>query len=181
MPGGPAPGLEYGTAGVRLVAYIIDGLILGAISGAIAGVLGLGVLGWFGMDMGRPGNMFGNGFGGGFLGAGFFGLAWFAWIAIVTIVSGLYFVGLWMRNGATVGQMLFNLEVRNAADGTRIGQEQAIRRWAFLTVPVLTSLPALGLLVFIYQVYLLISTSNDPAKQGFHDKQAATVVVRRAS
>jgi uncharacterized RDD family membrane protein YckC len=96
-------------------------------------------------------------------------------------VSGVYFVGLWTRNGATVGQLLFGLEVRNAVDGARLGQDQAIRRWAFLTVPVLSSLPALGLFVFLYQLYLLITTSNDPAKQGFHDRQCGTVVVRRAA
>lgn len=179
--GGPAPGLEYATTGVRVVAYIVDGIILGAVSGAIAGAFGLGWLSMFGLDM-LPGEGFGVGVGAVF-GFGAFGLAWFgwlAWITVTTIVSGVYFVGLWTRNGATVGQLLFGLEVRNASDGARLGQDRAIRRWAFLTVPVLSSLPGLGLFVFIYQLFLLGSTSSDPAKQGFHDRQAGTVVVRRA-
>lgn len=172
---GPAPGLEYGTVGVRLVAYIIDVVILGAMSGAARGLLGLGWLSWGGMEW--PGA---NGFDG-FFGWGALSAAWFAWVLITAAISGLYFVGLWTRNAASLGQMLLGLEVRNAADGARPTQDQAIRRWAFLTVPVISSIPALGLLVFLYQLYLLISTSSDPAKQGFHDRQAETVVVRRAS
>lgn len=175
--GGPAPGLEYATVGVRLVAYIIDVIIVGVISGAFRGIFGLGWLAWGGFDMsGQGGPDLGGLFGWGALGLGFL-----AWIVVSTIVSGVYFVGLWMRNGATFGQMLLGLEVRNAADGARLTQDQAIRRWAFLTVPVLSQLPAVGFLVFIYMIYLLISTNGDPAKQGFHDKQAGTVVVRRVS
>jgi uncharacterized RDD family membrane protein YckC len=172
-PGGPAPGLEYGSAGIRLVAYIIDGIILGAISGALSGLLGLGWLRMAGLDLfGGDGHWLGLG------GIGALGIGFLGWIAITTTVSGLYFVGLWTQNGATVGQALLSLEVRNAADGARIAQDQAIRRWAYLVVPVLSALPALGLFVLIYQLYLLVTTSNDPAKQGFHDKQVGTVVVR---
>ena len=180
-PAGPAPGLEYGSAGIRLVAYIIDGIILGAVSGALGGMFGLGWFRTFGLDLlGRDGPGFGVGPGG----LGVIGVAWIGfigWIIITTLVSGVYFVGLWTRNGATLGQLVLGLDVRNAADGARVSQDQAIRRWAYLTVPVLSSLPALGLLVLIYQIYLLVTTSSDPAKQGFHDKQVGTVVVRRAT
>jgi uncharacterized RDD family membrane protein YckC len=141
-------------------------------------MLGLGWLGWGGMEWPGPDGF--DGFGG-FLGWGALGASWFVWVLVTAAISGLYFVGLWTRNGASFGQMLFDLQVRNAADGARLTQDQAIRRWAFLTVPVLASLPALGFLVLLYQIYLLISTSSDDAKQGFHDKQAATVVVRRAA
>lgn len=176
QPAGPAPGLEYASVGVRLGGYIIDSIIVGAITSGIAGVFGLGWLAWGGMSM-----MGSDGFDPGriFPWSGF-GLGWLGWLALSTAISGFYFAGLWVRNGATVGQMILDLGVRNAADGTRLSQDQAIRRWAFLTVPVLSSLPALGFVVFIYQVYLLISTNDDPAKQGFHDRQVGSVVVRRA-
>jgi uncharacterized RDD family membrane protein YckC len=178
-PGGPAPGLQYGSAGIRLVAYIIDGLILGAISGALSGMLGLGWFRTFGLDvLGRDGPGFGFGDMGAIGAMGALWIGFIGWIAVTTIVSGVYFVGLWTRNGATVGQAILSLEVRNAADGARIGQDQAIRRWAYLVVPVVSALPALGIFVLIYQIYLLVTTSNDPAKQGFHDKQVGTVVVR---
>ncbi len=174
-PDGPAPGLRYGTVGVRLVAYIVDGIIVGAISGAVAGVFGLGWLFWGGMSM-----MGSDGFGlGNLFPFGGFGIGWLAWLLVSAAISGVYFVGLWTRNGATFGQLIFDLQVRNAADGARLTQDQAIRRWAFLVVPVLSSIPPLGFLVFLYQIYLLVSTNDDPAKQGFHDKQAGTVVVRR--
>jgi uncharacterized RDD family membrane protein YckC len=167
---GPAPGLVYGSAAIRVVAWIIDGLIIAAIDAAVGAVLGLGFVGWGGLRLGGAGPFpWLNGI----------GVGWLVWVTAVTVVSGVYFVGLWTRSGATLGQLLLSLEVRNAADGSRMTQDQAIRRWAFLTVPVISSLPGLGLLVFLYQVFLLYTTANDPAKQGFHDKQAGTVVVRR--
>jgi uncharacterized RDD family membrane protein YckC len=169
---GPAPGLLYGSAGVRLVAWIIDAIIIGAIDGAFGAVLGLGFVGWGGLRFGGTGPFpFLNGI----------GVGWLIWVAVVTVISGVYFVGLWTRNGGTLGQLLLSLEVRNAVDGSRLTQDQAIRRWAFLVVPVISALPGLGFFVFLYQLYLLYTTANDPAKQGFHDKQAGTVVVRRVS
>ena len=36
----------------------------------------------------------------------------------------------------------------------------------------------LGLLAFLWAIYLLYSTATSPTKQGFHDKFANTVVVK---
>ena len=38
-PPGPAPGLSFGGAGERLIAYIVDGLIIGVINMVLALVL----------------------------------------------------------------------------------------------------------------------------------------------
>jgi hypothetical protein len=82
----------------------------------------------------------------------------------------------------------------NAADGATLTRDQAIRRWAWLFGPqvvasvcqfalgatdiaVLGSL--IGLLSFLYTIYLLYTASQSPKRQGFHDVQAATVVVKR--
>jgi len=164
---GPAPGLVYGGFGVRLVALIIDGIILGLISGAVSSILGIGFIGWYGVgpDTFR-------------LGLGF-GVGWFVYVLLNAAISGAYFVYSWTHGNATPGQRILNLEVRNAADGTPIAQDRAIKRWFFLVLPIINSIPVLGILVALYNLFLAYTTYSDPAKQGFHDKQAGTVVVRR--
>ena len=64
-------------------------------------------------------------------------------------------------------------------------QDQAIRRWLFLfgpyaltqIIPIVGFL--LGFLVFFYALYLLYTASQSPKRQGFHDVQANTVVIKR--
>jgi hypothetical protein len=76
----------------------------------------------------------------------------------------------------------------NAVDGAALTWNQATRRWAFLFGPsVLNSLFQfsglsfiVGLLLIAYGIYLLYTTATDPQKQGFHDKQADTLVVAKA-
>jgi len=168
---GPAPGLEYGGFGVRLAALIIDGIILALISGAVSSLLGIGFVGWYGVgpDLFR----FGFGFG--------FGAAWLTYVLVNAAVSGAYFVYTWTRGNATPGQRVLGLEVRNAVDGKPMSQDQAIKRWIFLTLPLVNSIPGLGILVALYNVFLAYSTYTDPNGQGFHDKQVGTVVVRRVA
>jgi uncharacterized RDD family membrane protein YckC len=165
---GPAPGLEYGGFGVRLVALIIDGIILGLISGAVSTLLGIGFVGWYGVGS----DILRTGFGG-------FGAGWFVYVLVNAAISGVYFVYTWTHGNATPGQRILNLEVRNAADGTPMARDQAIRRWIFLILPIVNSIPGLGIIVALYNLFLAYTTYTDPAKQGFHDKQAGTVVVRR--
>ncbi len=169
-PPGPAAGLAYAGFGVRLVALIVDFLIIGFIGSLLAGVLGLGLIGFYGTDW-TSADYFRLNLGG----------AWFAWVLVQAAVSGVYFVWTWRTWNATVGQRVFRLQVRNAADGAPMTLDQAIRRWAFLTVPVVGQLPVLGFLVFLYQLFLGYTTYSDAAKQGFHDKQCRTVVVRPVS
>ena len=38
----------------------------------------------------------------------------------------------------------------------------------------------IGLLAFAYEIFLLWTTYSSPKKQGYHDVQAGTVVVKRA-
>jgi hypothetical protein len=76
----------------------------------------------------------------------------------------------------------------NAADGAALTWNQATTRWAFLFGPsVLNSLfpnaagagGLVGLVVFAYYIYLLYTAATDPRKQGFHDKQASTLVIAK--
>ena len=39
----------------------------------------------------------------------------------------------------------------------------------------------IGLVVFVYYIYLLYSAATDSRRQGFHDKQAGTIVTTKAS
>ncbi len=168
---GPAPGLIYGGFGVRLVALIIDGIILALISGAVSSLLGIGLIGWYGIgpDIFRPGFGFA------------FGATWLAYVLVNTAISGVYFVYTWTHGNATPGQRIMALEVRNAPDGASLVQDQAIRRWIFLTLPIVNSIPVLGVFVALYNLFLAYTTYADPNKQGFHDKQAGTVVIRHVA
>lgn len=162
---GPAPGVAYAGLGPRVVAIIIDVIIVGFIYAVLVAVLAaLG--GW-----------------GAFLIGGL----------IYVALSIGYFVYTWTRQRATVGQRILGLETVNAADGATLTQNQAVRRWAFLLGP--GSLAqvfgyaggavvgvfglVIALLALAYEVYLLYSASQSPTRQGFHDVQAGTFVVKR--
>ncbi len=173
---GPAPGIAYADLVTRVIAYVIDSILL-AVAGAIVGlVLGVAILG--------------------FLLTGGFVLAVFgaAILALVMLVlSAVYFVYTWTTMRASPGQKILNLETVNAADGATLTQPQAIRRWAFLFGPqaVASALqfglgasdiswlsPLISLLSLLYVIYLLYSASQSPKRQGFHDAQAGTVVIK---
>lgn len=166
---GPAPGLEYATFGGRLIAYIIDSIVIGIATGIVSAVMGGGIFALYGFGAFGFGRRLGFDF----------GLTGIAFAIIAGLISGAYFVYFWTHPGATPGQSFLGLEVRNAADGARLTQDQAIRRWAFLVVPFVSVLPLVGLLVFLYQIFLAYTVTTDPNRQGFHDKEAGTVVVAR--
>ncbi|MGZ6313147.1 MAG: RDD family protein [Candidatus Limnocylindrales bacterium] len=165
---GPAAGLAYAAFGVRLVAIVIDFVIVGIVSGVLSTVLGLGFV-FYGSDVTGGGLLRFN-----------WGSAWLIYALVQAAVSGVYFVASWRSWNATPGQRIFDLQVRRAADGAPLAQDQAIERWALLTVPIVGAVPGLGVLVFLYQLFLAYTTWVDPFHQGFHDKQCGTVVVQRA-
>jgi uncharacterized RDD family membrane protein YckC len=86
---------------------------------------------------------------------------------------------------ASPGQKFLNLETVNAADGATLTQNQAIRRWVFLWGPIALGaiVPILGILIsllaLIYLIYLIYTINQSPKRQGYHDVQAGTVVVKR--
>jgi hypothetical protein len=111
------------------------------------------------------------------------------------VISAVYFIWGWtnptMR--ASLGQKALGLQTLNASDGATLTREQAIRRWAWLygvfavasalqlalsgsDLSALRSL--IALLSFAYWVFLLYTTYQSPKKQGYHDVQAGTVVVK---
>ncbi len=173
---GPAPGIVYADLVTRIIAYIIDSIILAVVSLVVAGFLGVAILG--------------------FLLTGGFVLAFaaaFILAVLMLVISAAYFVYTWTTMRASPGQKFLRLETVNAADGATLPRDQAIRRWAWLFGPQAiasalqfslgtSDIPWLGsllsLLSLIYVIYLLYTASQSPKRQGFHDVQAGTVVIK---
>ena len=146
----------------RVIAYIIDAIILG--------ILGIVVLGIIVNDVTIVGSII---------------------RAVIYAVLGfLYFGYTWTAWKASPGQRILGLMTVNAADGAALTWNQATMRWAFLFGPsILNSLFQLGgglssivnLIVLVYYIYLLYTTATDPRKQGFHDKQATSLVIAKTA
>ncbi len=172
---GPAPGYAYVGFWRRFVAALIDGFLLTIVSYAIFipmllgsfGSADIGLLGSrnaysidpvTGLAVASPaamavlGRMMGQ---------------MFLAIGIILLVQALYFVILWTWRGATLGQMALGVEIRNEADGRRISFGRSLLRY-------------LGYLISSWILGIgFIWVAFDRRKQGWHDKIAGTVVVRR--
>jgi uncharacterized RDD family membrane protein YckC len=146
----------------RLVAFVIDLLVLGCITIAIGLVVGAY----------REGSTQAV-----TLGVGLVGVA----------IGGLYFVAFWTSGWrATLGMRLIGIRLLQAADGTPLPLEAAVIRWLALIgivellsiVPVATGV--LGLIALVWWIILLVTTATDRLHQGMHDRWAGSVVVQPA-
>jgi len=165
---GPAPGVLYAGFGVRFVAYVIDWVILGFISGIIwfaAVAAGISVVGADRLtsistatDQITPDQAAAALTMAQYLYGGL-GLAW--------LVTALYFIVMW-PSGGTVGMRALGLRVAREEDGRPISFGRATARYLGYLVDWL----ALGI--------GLLWVGVDARKQGWHDKIAGTLVVRRA-
>jgi uncharacterized RDD family membrane protein YckC len=172
---GPA-GYYYADVPNRIIAIIIDAIILGIIGVVLGAIL---------PATARP-NPNPTGFGDllildpvGLLIQGIVGL----------IVSAAYFIFMWTQQRGTVGMKLLGMQVGNETDGRTITTNQAAIRWALLFGPqtlaqFLFGAPAIGVIIgllgFIWAIALLVTTAQSPTKQGLHDRYAHTVVVKAA-
>ena len=139
-----SPG-SYGGFWIRLVAYIIDAIILGIIGGILSVPLGVNYSDVNSLNSGAARTS--NG--------------------IDLVLSLVYFVGLWTYMGGTIGQRIFGMRVVDATSGQPIGLGKAVIRW-------------LGLLLSFFVCFIgVIWVAFDARKQGWMDKIAGTVVVRR--
>jgi uncharacterized RDD family membrane protein YckC len=178
---GAVGGLEYAGALPRLVAWIIDGLILGILGlilFAIAAVIFAGSIDW--TQYTSPGYTragvvtSGAGFGA-FLVAAVIGL----------VIDVAYFVFLWTGSArATLGMRLLHLQVAKAADGSTLSRSQGFVRWIALGqwLSLLSYVPFVGLLssliAFVWDLVILLSTATSSTKQGVHDRFVGSVVVQ---
>ena len=93
--------------------------------------------------------------------------ALFAIVAVLWLSHILYHVILWTWRGGTLGQLALGIQVRRESDGRRIGLGTAVLRY-------------IGYVISTWALYIgLIWAAFDRRKQGWHDKIAGTLVIRR--
>lgn len=150
--------------GPRIIALIIDAIVLG--------VVGIFTVGIFFSDATMVGTLIRG--------------------IIFAVLGFLYYGYSWTAWRATPGQRAMGLLTLNAADGAALTWNQATMRWAYLFGPsVVSNLfsaqtgagfgAIVGLVVLGYYIYLLYTTAQDPKRQGFHDKQAGSLVTVKAA
>ena len=106
---GYAPAARYGGFWIRVVAYIIDAIILGIVGGIVDAIFGV-----------NPRDTTSGAYGA----AGGLNL----------LISIAYFAGLWTYMGATLGQRVFRLRVVDANTGQPITIGKALLRWLGLFI-----------------------------------------------
>jgi uncharacterized RDD family membrane protein YckC len=163
VPG--APGLIYAGAIPRAAAWIVDGFLVGIVASIVSAPFAAPVA----LDAnGAP---------------DFTQMAAQGGVSAIisTVIGAAYFILLWTTSGrATLGMRLFNLQVGNVADGTKLRMDQALKRWiGFGTW--LGIIPLVGLFSIVWELVLLATTVSSPTKQGLHDRFAGSAVVRPAS
>lgn len=87
---------------------------------------------------------------------------------LVSILGVIVVVWFWVKKGATPGKMLFGLQIRDLKTGQFISMPKALLRY-LIGYTISSILLCLG---FIWIAF-------DKKKQGWHDKIAGTVVVKR--
>ncbi|OGO52891.1 MAG: hypothetical protein A2Z32_14525 [Chloroflexi bacterium RBG_16_69_14] len=164
--------MVYADVPNRIIAYIIDIIVIAVISiavGAVLAIVGISVVS--GSGTGATTNWIGS------LILTAFGLA----------ISGAYFVYSWSNQRATIGMKVLGLQIGDAPGGATITTNQAIKRWlalgaAFSIAQALTPLPGVGVLISFaalgWVIFLLYTTWKSPTKQGWHDVFANTMIVK---
>ena len=160
--GGAVEGVVIARVFPRVVAYVFDMLLLGAI-GLAAGY----ALGRYDANP-DPIVRFGIG-------------------AVLVLVDLLYFVGLWTSGmQGTLGMRLLKLRILNSVTAGTLPLNDALLRWIALSgaVSILALVPGIeayiGLISAIWVLILLVTTATNPLRQGLHDRWARSVVVQPA-
>jgi uncharacterized RDD family membrane protein YckC len=160
---GPAPGIAYADLANRVIALIIDAVILiliGWVVGIVFAILGAAT--------------------------GGLGLILFLLGGLVSAAISLtYYVYGWTSMRASLGQKILNLETASATDGATLNQRQAVLRWLWLWGPgaIIGVIPLVSLVAWpleiLYGIFLLYTVSQSPKRMGFHDVKANSVVIKR--
>ena len=162
--GYPAPvygqaSTAYGGFWIRLVARIVDGIILGvplAVLFFIFVLVGGGIVSTTNStDQNAQAAV----------GFGIIGV-WLLIALVATIGSVLYYVYFWGTSGSTLGMRLFRLRVVDANTGGPIGMGRAFIRYLITIVN--------SMACYIGWIWVAF----DARKQGWHDKVANSVVIQ---
>ena len=108
------PGMHYAGFWVRVLALLLDGIVLGVITGALIPVMGPQVEvreGVFTVNYGA------NAYG--------------------TLIGLAYFVGFWAWRGQTVGMIPFGMQVVGVADGKKIDVVRGLLRYVGIIISVI--------------------------------------------
>jgi uncharacterized RDD family membrane protein YckC len=169
---GPAAGIVYADLMTRIVAYIIDVVLLfivGIVVNLVFGVAFLAAL---------------------LTGGGAISILIGVIILVIDVLlAGIYFIYTWTNLKASPGQRILGIMTVQAADGSALTFNQALARFVIMFAPgYVASLAsyvvpgALGILLSLvglgWTLYLIYTTANDPKRQGFHDHYAHSVVIK---
>ena len=171
----PPSGLVYADVPNRIIAYIIDAILVGILNliiGIVLGGLGLNTV-TVNDDLTVSVNYVAA------LIAGLVGLA----------ISAGYFIYTWTRMRATVGMRLLGMQIGNAGDGRTLSTEQGVKRYIALAAPAILAqifqpIPLIGVVIglagLIWYIWLIYTMAQSPTKQGWHDVFANSQVVKAA-
>ncbi len=144
----------------RLVAIIIDGIILGVPKSIVAALVVSSSVS-----------------------AGLYQSHWRASLVVVSVVFAVidivYFAFLnGSENGQTVGQMALGIAVRDENTGGQVGPGRAAIRILVLYPVILVGwIPFIGAIAWFYTIVAALSPLWDNRRQGFHDKVEHTTVI----
>ncbi len=150
-PLGPAPGVRLASHGARLVASIVDGILVGVMVTVVALALPFLTAGL--VVSGAP------------VLAAVVGLLVIVAAFLVTLG---YFPWFWAHGGATPGMRMFSLRLVRDRDGGPLGRGEAILRLVELWIS--------GAVLYLGFVWILV----DRRRRGWHDLIAGTVMVQPA-
>ena len=150
---GAPPGADYGGPGKRLLARIIDALVVG---------IPLSLILWL-----IPGVRLGT----------------FLASAISVLAGVAYFLVLETSQGATFGKQWLGMSVTDEAGSSPISMDQSFRRNWWMLLGVVQGVAVLGALAGLAELIIVIviaaTISSDARNQGWHDKMARTLVPER--
>ncbi|MFN8619499.1 MAG: RDD family protein [Chloroflexota bacterium] len=175
---GPA-GWYYADVPNRIIAFLVDSIVLSVIDLIVVGFLGL-IFGGIDVVNGTTNGQTHD------LNL----LPWLLALALNGLINVGYFVLLWSRRRATIGMQVLGLQIGDEADGRNIRPDQGLIRAVVIGIPLVllrSSVYAwvgLGVLMpvvgAIWLLALMVSIAQSPTKQGYHDKVAHTIMVKAA-
>ena len=171
------PGFYYADVPNRIIAFIIDMIILTFIGFLLVLVFG----GLFGGVTTPSGALD--------LAGGDLNLGVFLFVSIAQLaVSLAYFGYFWTSSRGTPGMKLLGLQIGHEIDGRNIDWNQALVRWFIIGIPsILSSFASyastsvsfiLSVLGLVWLIVLLYTMAQSPTKQGLQDRYAHTILVK---
>jgi uncharacterized RDD family membrane protein YckC len=172
LPG--PPDRYYADAASRVVAYLIDGVIVAVL--AFGATIAVSILIGPAVSFGPSGAVVDRG-------------RALVYAVVATALSAAYFVAFWTMIRATPGQRLLGMNIASANGDGRPTIGRAVIRWSLLGAPLglataVAGISESGLLidgvVAVWYLILMVTTATSSTKQGLHDRGARTIVTKRA-